>query len=299
MAFSWQSWIQDHTAAILERMPSRARNGATHAMLTALAAALSGNTPQPLIDSLPRDEQLTAAARHVLALRDAVQATLTAEAKSRTAAQLQRVALVANVCEHAVISQVEKAETAWRQERSRLKQFKLVDSTRRILTTDIDLLTHVHNHRHFRARFEEEVERAARYGETLSLLICDIDHFLAMQDRHGVDAAEEALRNVGAAMIALTRRVDCVARMDWDEFAVILPEIGIHGAYATAEKIRHGVERLLFPLGHPLHDWHITLSVGISNFHLDAASTESLLRHARACLGAAKLGGRNRSMASE
>lgn len=298
MAFSWTDWFHQHRESI-PRARTPDPEGDEHALLEAVVAALTADSPQPLIAALmARKHSWTPALRTLLSLRTGIQTALeTVRPRPRgSAARRERVG---TLCETAILAFLEKMEAQASVERARLKRFQLVDSTRRVLTSEIDPLTNVYNHRHFRVRLDEEVERAMRYGETLSLLLCDGDHFVRLERQHGVAATEEALRNLAGAMTALTRRVDLVARLEWDQFGILLPEIGIHGAYATAEKIRHGVERLRFPLGHPLHDWQLSVSVGISNYHHDAASVETLLDHARHCLQHAKLAGRNRTVAAE
>lgn len=271
------------------------------ALLTALAAAAESGTEQPLLETLRNhSEQLTttSAVRALLALRDAVCSALRAQAKTRTPAAHERCERVTALCESALLAHLQRSEDLWLREHTRLRQFRENDATRRLLTAETDPLTHVHNARYFHTRLEEEVERAMRYNETMSLLICDVDHFRRLNEARSVRAGDEALRTVAASLNRLTRRVDLVARISWDEFAVILPAIGLHGAYSTAEKIRNGVERVNFPTGHPLHGWPLSLSIGMANYHLDAATPESLLGVARECLRQAKVAGRNRVTAS-
>ena len=113
----------------------------------------------------------------------------------------------------------------------------------------IDGLTGLYNHRFFWERLRDEVARARRYGQPLSLLMLDLDDFKHVNDRFGHPVGDELLRAVGQALQTQIRQgVDCAARYGGEEFAVILPsteselESGdLDGAVTTAERIRRAV----------------------------------------------------------
>jgi GGDEF domain-containing protein len=87
-----------------------------------------------------------------------------------------------------------------------------------------DGLTGLYNHRHFQERLRQECRRARRYGTPLSLLMLDLDDFKGFNDQFGHQIGDEALREVGQILFAVTRRgVDIAARYGGEEFAVILP----------------------------------------------------------------------------
>ena len=87
-----------------------------------------------------------------------------------------------------------------------------------------DELTGLANHRHFWARLRDEVARARRYGQPLSLLMLDLDDFKSVNDRHGHLFGDEVLRAVGEVLRQHVRQgVDVPARYGGEEFAVILP----------------------------------------------------------------------------
>ena len=87
-----------------------------------------------------------------------------------------------------------------------------------------DGLTGLYNHRHFQERLRQECRRAHRYGTPLSLLMLDLDDFKSFNDQFGHQIGDEALREVGQILFAVTRRgVDLAARYGGEEFAVILP----------------------------------------------------------------------------
>jgi len=299
MTFELHGWIRTHSLEISQTLPKDVASDLSAALVTALADSVETESMQPLLEALRAHMEhttITALARALLATRDAVCAALLAQ--KRTKAARERCARVTALCESTLLAHLQRSEELWLREHQRLQQFREIDATRRLLTAEADPLTHVHNARYFHTRLEEEVERATRYNGTLSLLICDIDHFRQLNEERSGPAGDEALRAVAATLNRVTRRTDLVARISWDEFAVILPEVGIHGAYSTAEKIRLGVERVTFPTGHPLHDWRLALSIGVASCPLDAATPESLLGVARECLRQAKVGGRNRVTAT-
>lgn len=75
-----------------------------------------------------------------------------------------------------------------------------------------------------------------------SMIMCDIDHFKAVNDTYGHNAGDAVLRHVAAIAAGSLRRTDTVYRWGGEEFIVLLNDTGIEGAVATAEKIRAAVE---------------------------------------------------------
>jgi diguanylate cyclase (GGDEF)-like protein len=159
-----------------------------------------------------------------------------------------------------------------------------------------DGLTRVFNHRYFMRRLREEFQRARRYGEPLSLLMVDIDHFKRYNDAHGHLRGDRVLAELAEVVLASLRRdVDIVARYGGEEFACILPETEARAAYEAADRIRRrveawGVGRERGAGGPPL-----TISVGVSTcVPAGSATPEELIEEADKALYAAKRGGRNR-----
>ena len=88
-----------------------------------------------------------------------------------------------------------------------------------------DDLTRVASRRFFGKQFPREVERAARYGRALSLILCDIDHFKKINETVGHPGGDEILRQFAVRVHQMLRRgMDWVARIGGEEFAIVLPE---------------------------------------------------------------------------
>jgi diguanylate cyclase (GGDEF)-like protein len=152
-----------------------------------------------------------------------------------------------------------------------------------------DHLTGLANRRRFERLFAREVERTLRYGHPFCLLLIDIDNFKEVNDRHGHDAGDEALRRVGNVIQAGTRGIDVGARIGGDEFAVILPETSLARGLEVAERLRAAVSALEVPaVG------RITGSFGVAELPACAARGDGLRAAADAALYESKRAGRDR-----
>ncbi|WP_219272348.1 sensor domain-containing diguanylate cyclase [Pseudomonas sp. Xaverov 83] len=161
-----------------------------------------------------------------------------------------------------------------------------------------DALTGLANRRTLDQRLRLEWERAQRSGEPVALLMIDVDHFKAFNDRHGHQGGDEALRNVARVIGSNIRRpADLAARYGGEEFAVILPDTDRDGASTIAEHIRSAVEHLPPADGDALS---ITVSIGLSTWDKRRrGSLEELLLSADRALYDAKHSGRNRTVHSQ
>jgi two-component system cell cycle response regulator len=116
----------------------------------------------------------------------------------------------------------------------------------RILST-IDELTRCGNRRFFEQQFPREVARAMRFRRPLSLLMCDIDHFKAVNDRNGHQTGDEVLREFGERLThGLRLGQDWAARIGGEEFAIVLPETGRSEAVAIAQRLCERVSASAF-----------------------------------------------------
>lgn len=157
-----------------------------------------------------------------------------------------------------------------------------------------DGLTGLYNHRAFQERMREEVARAQRYSQPLSLLLTDIDSFVTVNQDLGYQIGDEVLRKVATVIAAAespgrVRASDIIARYSGEEFVVLLPETSKAGAITKANRLREAVARTEFPVGRA-----ITISVGVASLPEDASTTDALIQAAESALRGAKRHGRNR-----
>jgi diguanylate cyclase (GGDEF)-like protein len=156
----------------------------------------------------------------------------------------------------------------------------------------LDGLTQVHNKRFFQEAIEREFARSKRYGNKLTLVIFDIDHFKKVNDSYGHLAGDEVLRRVGAIVRHKVRTNDTVARVGGEEFAVILPEADLHGGEVLADKLRKLIEaEIIVQEGTEIP---VTISLGVAEFQASFESAEQLVKAADEKLYEAKRSGRNR-----
>ncbi|HEX8178025.1 MAG TPA: diguanylate cyclase [Pyrinomonadaceae bacterium] len=152
-----------------------------------------------------------------------------------------------------------------------------------------DALTGCVNRRAFDMQLERDLRLAARMHQALSLVMLDIDHFKQVNDTHGHDAGDAALRFLAEILRAELRAVDTAARYGGEEFAIILPQAGLDGALLVAERLRARLEQTNVPgIG------HITASFGLAAFPQHASASAQLVTLADRALYEAKHAGRNR-----
>jgi two-component system, cell cycle response regulator len=164
-----------------------------------------------------------------------------------------------------------------------------------------DDLTRVNSRRFFSKHFPREMQRAARYGRALSLVLCDIDLFKSINDTHGHACGDQILRQFGARLQhSLRRGVDWVARIGGEEFAIVLPETGYQPGLDVARKLRGAIAQPPFKMeGKSIE---VTASFGLCG--LDRVPTgerrlaERVLKIADAALYRSKNSGRNRVTAT-
>jgi len=156
-----------------------------------------------------------------------------------------------------------------------------------------DGLTGLHNHRHFRERFDQEFERAKRYRLPLSCIMFDVDNFKLVNDTYGHLTGDAILREIGIRSVDTVRKLDFVARYGGEEFAIIMPQTDLDGATVEGERLRERIAETPFP-GLPDGE-QITVSVGIAVLNHDTMNTsEDLLRLTDQALYDAKNTGKNK-----
>jgi two-component system cell cycle response regulator len=107
-----------------------------------------------------------------------------------------------------------------------------------------DSLTGAYNRGYLNDHLPQELKRAMRYGRSLSLILCDIDHFKRVNDTHGHQAGDLVLKVFARSLMGSIRKdLDWIARYGGEEFLIVLPETDLSGASLVGERIRKTVEK--------------------------------------------------------
>ncbi len=151
-----------------------------------------------------------------------------------------------------------------------------------------DSLTGLYVRRYFMVKLHEEVHRAERYNNILSIVMADLDRFKNINDTYGHDVGDGVLKEIGRFLQQNVRDLDMVARYGGEEFVIMIPEAAKDAAYSMSERLRKKFSRLKFE-----NLPQITISLGIATYPFDGKQPEDLLKKADAAMYAAKRAGRN------
>jgi diguanylate cyclase (GGDEF)-like protein len=168
------------------------------------------------------------------------------------------------------------------------------DRLRHISQTDA--LTDLDNRRYIEERLTELFGHAARFGEPLSCVMCDLDRFKPVNDTYGHQAGDAVLRQLAQILRREAREIDRVGRYGGEEFILLLPGTADEAAAVFAERVRAAVEAYPFvlPGGERLER---TMSCGVAAWpHPDIDSADALVKAADDALYVAKETGRNRAV---
>nr|WP_294980058.1 GGDEF domain-containing protein [uncultured Pseudomonas sp.] len=153
-----------------------------------------------------------------------------------------------------------------------------------------DPLTGLPNRRFLVEHAERALERAQQNGETLALMLIDLDHFKPINDSHGHDAGDFMLQNVGHRLRQCVRASDCVARLGGDEFAALIAGPDAEG------HAREIARRLLNELSRPVQfdalELRVTPSIGVAIYPSHAMQFSKLYKAADQALYDVKGNGR-------
>jgi diguanylate cyclase (GGDEF)-like protein len=140
---------------------------------------------------------------------------------------------------------------------------------------------------------EREIKRAQRNSKPIGIIMLDVDHFKAVNDTHGHDAGDLALKALARFLTENLRGEDVACRYGGEEFVLIMPGLSLTDSGLKAERIRCEIERNLRVqyLDTPLS---FTVSLGVASFPEHGDQVEQLMTKADGALYAAKNGGRNR-----
>jgi diguanylate cyclase (GGDEF)-like protein len=159
--------------------------------------------------------------------------------------------------------------------------------------TIVDELTGIHNYRYFVQKLEDELKRAKRYYQNLSLIMIDIDSFKECNDEFGHLFGNLVLKKLTQVIRGCVRDVDIFARYGGEEFVIILPQTTKSQAKMIGERIRACVESTIFKDEDNLHSAHLTVSLGVSCYPESGETTEELIKKVDQALYLAKGDGKN------
>lgn len=158
----------------------------------------------------------------------------------------------------------------------------------------IDDLTGIMNRRVFDIEFKRDFANAKRYNKALSLITIDLDHFKAINDKHGHFFGDLVLKMFAKEVTSLLREGDIFSRWGGDEFCVILPETSGINAMKVAEKIRFAVKNIHVKTDkNPIY---FTVSLGVTEFHREDKDAMIMIDRADKALYDAKEAGRDKTV---
>ena len=171
-----------------------------------------------------------------------------------------------------------------------IEKAHLFEELRRLAA--VDALTGIANRRHFFVQAELEFARAARYGQKLTAMMLDIDHFKGINDTYGHAVGDQVLTTVAQICARSLRKIDLLGRYGGEEFVFLLPETDGEEACAAAERLRQGIADAVLMTGEV--QIQLTVSIGIATLDPREDRLDALLNRADLALLRAKQAGRNR-----
>ena len=156
----------------------------------------------------------------------------------------------------------------------------------------IDSLTGLANRQAFMQRAKNEFNRARRYARPLTVVMIDIDHFKAINDRYGHAAGDEVLRQAADICQSSLRGSDLMGRVGGEEFVLLLPDTPHTNAYHVAERMRVHLYETPIELENGT-TLNVTASFGVASMNEDDSDFNAVLERADEAMYHAKHDGRN------
>ncbi len=151
-----------------------------------------------------------------------------------------------------------------------------------------DSLTGLYSHRHFQVQVEQEIRRAIRAAQPVSLILLDLDNFKSINDKHGHEVGNQVLIRIAEVLKENLRSTDTLGRFGGDEFEILLPGVDVSIAREIAEKIRAAVAGAKLSEGA-----RMTSSFGVASYPENALNAKALFLRADSALYQAKDDGRD------
>ena len=181
------------------------------------------------------------------------------------------------------------------EDAKRIQQRQLADMgilTRKLEQAALtDVLTNLPNRRYGMQRLQQEWEACQRTGQTLSVVMADIDLFKRINDQFGHDAGDAVLRECADVLRQNCRQGDVLARLGGEEFILIHLNTGVDEVVASTERLREAIEQAA--VNHLGQTLKVTMSFGVAEKQAQHETIDDLMRSADSALYKAKENGRN------
>lgn len=154
-----------------------------------------------------------------------------------------------------------------------------------------DSLTGLYTHGYFLQRLDQETTRAARFKESFSLMIVDVDDFKKYNDIYGHQMGDNIIEFLANLMKKNSRAIDIIGRYGGDEFVIIVPRVSEEVSLVVAKRLHQFVSQQ--KLSFDNKEITFTVSIGIATYPLDGTTKEALIQKADEALYWAKQHGKN------
>jgi diguanylate cyclase (GGDEF)-like protein len=171
---------------------------------------------------------------------------------------------------------------AYRTKRSQLHFMRL---------SRIDGLTGIANRPHFIVEAERRIESARRLRQDVCVVLCDLDHFKAINDKYGHATGDFVLRQAVSACETHLRSTDLFGRFGGEEFGILLPGCSLADARQRCEQLRNAIGATALQPGSMITS--VSASFGVATTVSSGYELRQLLAHADTALYRAKNAGRN------
>ncbi|MDH4161593.1 MAG: response regulator [Nitrospirota bacterium] len=154
-----------------------------------------------------------------------------------------------------------------------------------------DSLTGLYNRFYLKSVMQRTMALSKRFHRRHCLFMVDIDDFKSINDTFGHLAGDSVLKEMGAILREMVRTCDIAVRYGGEEFAVLLTDSNMEGAYQFAERLRQRIQACRLE---GIGDRIITVSIGVAEFRPHDVRLEDIIKRADDALYVAKKAGKNR-----
>ncbi len=178
-----------------------------------------------------------------------------------------------------------------RRKQTEEERYKLIKELERI--SQIDGLTDLLNRQYLDKRLSQEISRAKRYGNDLSLMMFDIDNFKEINDKYGHIIGDKILQKIASVLKETLRDTDIAGRFGGDEFIIILVQTDLNVGLQVAQRIHAQIEKAKIPFKKRRYIG-FTVSMGVCQYNNKIESLEDFITKVDEALYRAKQSGHNK-----